>query len=442
MMKKAAFLSLGCKVNAYETEAMQELFRQAGYAIVPFEEESDVYVVNTCTVTQIADKKSRQMLHRAKKKNPEAVVIAVGCYVEAEHSRLDLDDAVDILIGTRNKGKILNLLQAYSEGTYTKCPVSQEPEEAGYEELSVSSSADGHARAYLKIQDGCNQFCSYCIIPYVRGRIRSRSEKEILTEAQKLAENGYQEIVLTGIHISSYGVDRSGETELLQLIKHLDQIPGIRRIRLGSLEPRIVTETFAKELAKCEHVCPHFHLSLQSGSDHVLRQMNRHYTREDFLVACRLLKEAFDRPGITTDLIAGFPGETEEDFEDSLRIIEEAGFLKVHVFPYSRRSGTRADRMPDQVPDAEKKRRAHLLSEEEQRVSFLYLQQFAGDSAEVLVEEEVKDDPEIVTGHTANYIEVRMPKRLAGEPYAGKMVRAEHLIPVQGYGMPTMMTLS
>ena len=351
-MRKAAFHNLGCKVNSYETEAMQQLLEDAGYEIVPFREGADVYIINTCSVTNVADRKSRQMLHRAKKMNPSAAVVAVGCYVQAAGAELKKDEAVDLIVGNNQKKDLVQILDDYfadheNSGEILDIGHSQE-----YEELHIRRIAD-HTRAFIKVQDGCNQFCSYCIIPYTRGRVRSRRPEDIEHEVRGIAEAGYKEIVLTGIHLSSYGVDFKDEQQenLLTLIKRLDQIPGIERLRLGSLEPRIVTREFAKELARLRTICPHFHLSLQSGCDATLKRMNRRYNAAEYQACCEILREEFDNPAITTDVIVGFPGETEEEFAETERFLKAIHFYEMHIFKYSRRAGTRAADMPDQVPE-------------------------------------------------------------------------------------------
>ena len=340
-MKKAALHNLGCKVNAYETEAMQQMLEEAGYEIVPFSEKADVYVINTCSVTNMADRKSRQMLHRAKKLNPDAAVIAAGCYVQTKEDEAKCDEAIDILIGNNQKKELVDRLDAFfaGRGEKVEAVVDINHEKQAFEELTLDHAAE-HTRAFIKVQDGCNQFCSYCIIPYARGRVRSRELADVLEEVKRLAASGYQEVVLTGIHLSSYGID-CGES-LLHLIQMVHQVEGIRRIRLGSLEPRIVTETFAEELAKMEKICPHFHLSLQSGCDATLARMNRKYTTEEYENACNILRKNFTHPAITTDVIVGFPGETEEEFAQTKEYLKRIHFYEMHIFKYSRRQGTRA----------------------------------------------------------------------------------------------------
>lgn len=407
-MKKAALHNLGCKVNAYETEAMGQLLEQAGYEIVPFEGQADVYVINTCSVTNIADRKSRQLLHRAKKRNPFAVVVAVGCYVQAAPEALKKDPAVDIIIGSHKKTELVGILEHY----FAKKAVEREEylPDIGrireYENLSIGK-VSGHTRAFLKIQDGCNQFCSYCIIPYTRGRVRSRALPEILKEAERLVAQGYQEIVLTGIHLSSYGIDVPEEEResLLGLIEKLDRIPGLARLRLGSLEPRIITEEFVKGLARLRTICPHFHLSLQSGSNEVLKRMNRHYTTEEYERGCGLLRAWFENPAVTTDLIAGFPGETQEEFQETMEFVEKLRFYELHVFPYSRRAGTRADKMENQVDEAVKAARSAALLQAGERLSLRYRKNSLGCDREVLMEEKaVIGETEYLVGHTREYV--------------------------------------
>ncbi|MCD8361862.1 MAG: tRNA (N(6)-L-threonylcarbamoyladenosine(37)-C(2))-methylthiotransferase MtaB [Lachnospiraceae bacterium] len=406
-MKTAAFHNLGCKVNAYEMEAMQELLTAHGYEIVPFEERADVYIVNTCSVTNIADKKSRQMLHRAKRRNPEAVVVAAGCYVQSAGEKLLEDAAVDILISNNEKGRLPEILKAWEE-EHTAGSVRDLSRERSYEELSISRTGE-HTRAFVKIQDGCDQFCSYCIIPYTRGRVRSRRLPDILAEAHRLAEGGCQELVLTGIHLDSYGVDLNGEN-LLTVIEALHEIDGIRRIRLGSLEPRIMTEDFVRALAGQEKLCPHFHLSLQSGCDATLRRMNRKYDTAQFRQCCERLRRHFHEPALTSDVIVGFPGETDEEFAETLAFLKEIRFYETHVFPYSRRKGTRADRMPDQIPASVKAQRSDVLLALSEENSRAYRERLIGTEVEVLLEEACTiDDAPYLVGYTREYVKVAVP---------------------------------
>ncbi|MCC8162953.1 MAG: tRNA (N(6)-L-threonylcarbamoyladenosine(37)-C(2))-methylthiotransferase MtaB [Lachnospiraceae bacterium] len=411
-MKTAAFHNLGCKVNAYEMEAMQELLTAHGYEIVPFEERADVYIVNTCSVTNIADKKSRQMLHRAKRRNPQAVVVAAGCYVQSAGEKLLEDAAVDILISNNEKGRLPEILKAWEE-EHTAGSVRDLSREHSYEELSISRTGE-HTRAFVKIQDGCDQFCSYCIIPYTRGRVRSRRLSDILEEARCLAEGGCQELVLTGIHLDSYGIDLNGEN-LLTVIEALHEIDGICRIRLGSLEPRIMTEDFVRALAGQEKLCPHFHLSLQSGCDATLRRMNRKYDTAQFRQCCERLRCHFHEPALTSDVIVGFPGETEEEFAETLAFLKEIRFYETHVFPYSRRKGTRADRMPDQIPASVKAQRSDILLALSEENSRAYRERLIGTEVEVLLEEActINSEPYLV-GYTREYVKVAVPAAQAG----------------------------
>lgn len=418
-MKKAALHNLGCKVNGYETEAMQKLLEEDGYEIVPFHEKADVYVINTCTVTNIADRKSRQMLHRARKLNPEAVIVAAGCYVQAQEEAGQAIEGIDILIGNNQKKNLISLLHAHEQHEDIKAVIDIN-HTGEFEELYVDSAGD-HTRAYIKIQDGCNQFCTYCIIPYVRGRIRSRQPEEIVKEVERLADAGYQEVVLTGIHASSYGVDfvnpkmdldswvtMGGEKkDLLYLIQQIHKVEGIRRIRLSSIEPRIITEKFAKELAKLPKVCPHFHLSMQSGCDATLKRMNRHYTSREYYEKCGILRTYFEHPAITTDVIVGFPGETQEEFETTRAFIEKVGFYETHVFKYSRRNGTKAASMPDQVPEQKKAERSQILLDLCKKKKKEFEDQMIGKQVEVLLEETFEKDGVLYrTGLTKEYVKV------------------------------------
>lgn len=417
-MRKAALHNLGCKVNAYETEAMQQMLEDAGYEIVPFREGADVYVINTCSVTNVADKKSRQMLHRAKKMNPSAVVVAAGCYVQAAGEELKKDEAVDLVIGNNRKKDLVEVLERYfneHEGTDDIIDIGKTSE---YEKLHIRKITD-HTRAFIKVQDGCNQFCSYCIIPYTRGRVRSRSMEDVVQEVEALAASGYKEIVLTGIHLSSYGADfkRTAENpeaaaDLLSLIVRLDRIPGIERIRLGSLEPRIITDEFAETLAGLKSFCPHFHLSLQSGCNETLKRMNRHYTTEDYEARCEILRRYFRNPAITTDVIVGFPQETEEEFEETRQFLKRIHFYEMHIFKYSRREGTRAAVMEGQVPEPKKAERSDILLALEEQMSLEYRRSFLGKEEEVLLEERISVDGEdYMVGHTRQYVKAVVPYR-------------------------------
>ena len=420
-MPKAALHNLGCKVNAYETEAMQQQLEERGYEIVPFDQKADVYIINTCSVTNIADRKSRQMLHRAKKLNPEAVVAAAGCYVQVASDALKEDDSVDIIVGNNNKARLADILEEYmkdrqgDEGGYV-LDIARARE---YEELHVSRLGE-HTRAFIKVQDGCNQFCSYCIIPYARGRVRSRKPEDVEAEVKGLVARGYREVVLTGIHLSSYGTEhmegspvKGGDWDsgpLWDLIERIHRVEGLERIRLGSLEPRIITREFAEKLAGLPEFCPHFHLSLQSGCDATLKRMNRHYTTEDYLRRCGILREIFDHPAITTDVIAGFPGETEEEFEETRRFLETVRFYEMHVFKYSKRQGTRAAVMEDQVSEQVKARRSDVLLELEKTMSREYRERFAGSRVSVLFEEAAEIGGKwYMMGQTPQYVRAALP---------------------------------
>ena len=427
-MRTAALHNLGCKVNSYETEAMQQLLEEAGYEIVPFHEKADVYIINTCSVTNIADRKSRQMLHRAKKQNPDAVVVAAGCYVQAASEELKADLAVDVIIGNNKKQDLVPILEEYFQDRTDCDHVIEIGQTQEYERLSIHKIAD-HTRAFLKVQDGCNQFCSYCIIPYTRGRVRSRRPEEVVAEVKELAAAGYQEVVLTGIHLSSYGVDFDEEHKetLLSLIRQVHEVAGIKRIRLGSLEPRIITEEFAKALADMPKFCPHFHLSLQSGCDETLKRMNRHYTTEEYAEGCAILRRFFDNPAITTDVIVGFPGETEEEFAVTKAFLEQTSFYEMHIFKYSRRAGTRADRMPDQVPEQVKTARSEVLLKLEKQMSKAYRESFLGKKKAVLLEEKTEiNGTEYMIGHTMEYVKAVVPyaENLKNKMVEGVLVRA------------------
>lgn len=407
-MKKVAIHSLGCKVNSYEAESMEIMLRDEGYEIVPFSEDvqADIYIINTCSVTNIADRKSRQMLHKAKKMNPEAVVVAAGCYVQADPDGVKKDECVDIILGNNMKISIVEALNDYFGGSdKTSYLVDINDKYQEYESLKINQTGE-HTRAYIKIQDGCNQFCSYCIIPYVRGRVRSRKPEDIVNEVKTLAATGVKEVVLTGIHISSYGTDLEN-ISLIELIEAIHEIEGIKRIRLGSLEPRIITEEFAKRIARLEKICPHFHLSLQSGCDKTLKAMNRKYDTAEYLKGCEILRKYYDNPAITTDVIVGFPGETEEDFKITKAFVEKVHFYEMHIFKYSRRKGTVADTMPDQVDDKIKTARSNELIELANEMSAQYRSTYADSDLSVLIEEKQNiAGKEYYTGYTPNYIRV------------------------------------
>ena len=407
MKGKVALHNLGCKVNAYETEAMQQMLEAAGYEIVPFEPGADIYVINTCSVTNIADRKSRQMLHKAKKMNPDAIVVAAGCYVQADTKKAEADASIDIIIGNNKKQELISILESYRTGHQktTECVDINHTKE--YENLEIDRTEE-HTRAYLKVQDGCNQFCTYCIIPYARGRIRSKKTEDVVNEVRRLAASGCQEVVLTGIHLSSYGKERPEEQEnLLTLIQAVHQVDGIERIRLGSLEPGIITEEFAAAISSLPKVCPHFHLSLQSGCTTTLKRMNRRYTAEEYREKCEILRKYYPAPALTTDVITGFPGETEEEFEESRSFVDSIHFYETHIFPYSKREGTKAAGMPEQLTEQVKKERSRILialGKEHQRE---YMEQFLGQEKEVLFEEQQTVEGQIYwTGHTMEYLKI------------------------------------
>ena len=390
MSKKVALHNLGCKVNAYEVEAMQQLLEEAGYEIVPFQEGADVYLINTCTVTNIADRKSRQMLHKAKKMNPDAIVVATGCYAQTDTEKLKEDASVDLILGNNQKNRIVEALEEYEKEHEKKTRVIEINRTKEYEKLCIDHTAE-HVRAYIKVQDGCNQFCTYCIIPFARGRVRSRSVEDILGEVRALAEKGYKEVVLTGIHLSSYGVDFKDEnTNLLSLIQAVHQISGIRRIRLGSLEPRIITEEFMEGISSLPKVCPHFHLSLQSGCNRTLKDMNRRYTAEEYAEKCDLIRKYYPAPALTTDVIVGFPKESEEDFQESYEFVKNIHFYETHIFKYSRRQGTKAAAMEGQITEAVKGVRSDKMLELHNRRAREYEESMKDKYLEALLEEEVE----------------------------------------------------
>ena len=408
MGNKVALHNLGCKVNAYEIEAMQQLLEEAGYEIVPFEPGADIYVINTCTVTNIADRKSRQMLHKAKKMNPDAIVVATGCYAQADTEKLKEDTAVDLILGNNQKTQIVEALEEYEKEHAKQVQVIEINHTKEYEELSISSTAE-HVRAYIKVQDGCNQFCTYCIIPFARGRVRSRKIEEVLSEVETLAAKGYKEVVLTGIHLSSYGVDfpKEERESLLSLIQAVSRVEGISRIRLGSLEPRIITEEFLEGIVKTGKVCPHFHLSLQSGCNKTLKNMNRRYSAQEYAEKCELIRKFYPAPALTTDVIVGFPQETEEDFEETLDVVSKCGYDTAFTFLYSRRSGTPAAEM-EQIPQDVAKERFNRLLALVQQEGRIRSSRFEGSVQEVLVEEESREKG-IFTGRTEYNLLVHFP---------------------------------
>lgn len=452
-MKSVALHNLGCKVNSYEIEVMQQKLQESGYSIVPFDSMADIYIVNTCTVTNIADRKSRQMLHRAKQLNPKAVVVAVGCYVQTGREALEKDESIDLCVGNNRKKDIVDILEEYfREHPGAESAASGEQESPAdktlcgktvldinhtdeYEEMQLRQTAE-HTRAYIKIQDGCNQFCTYCAIPYARGRVRSRRAEDVLAEVRGMVAAGFKEIVLTGIHISSYGLDfekknYNGTSRLIELTEQLHEIEGLERIRLGSLEPRIITGDTAKRLAALPKLCPHFHLSLQSGCDATLRRMNRHYTTEEYAESVALLRSVFEHPAITTDVIVGFPGETEEEFERTKAFLDGIGFFEMHIFKYSRRAGTRAAGMPDQVSNLLKTKRSEELFALEQKHSVEFRAYYVGREVEVLLEEEKEvNGVRYMLGHTGAYVKVAVPAdKHASELQSNRVIRSR----IQGF---------
>ena len=408
MEKSVAFCTLGCKVNQYETDAMREMFVSGGYEVKEFSKPASVYVINTCTVTNMADRKSMQMLHRARKKNPDSIIVAVGCYVQAAGEKVVEELSVDLIIGNNKKKDLVQILDDFFVSRDSQSYIVDLSHTKEYEEMKMERTAE-HTRAYIKVQDGCNQFCSYCIIPFTRGRVRSRRLEDVETEIAGLCKAGYQEFVLTGIHLSSYGVDFSEDKKpkLLELIRKIDAIPGVKRIRLGSLEPGIITEEFALALKKLPSFCPHFHLSLQSGCDATLKRMNRRYTASEYAEKCHILRSVFDRPALTTDVIVGFPGETDEDFEICRSFLENIAFYETHIFKYSRRRGTKAADMPQQIPEQIKTERSHVLLKLHEKNKKAYLEQFVGQPLQVLFEERLEiQGKKVWSGYSREYIRV------------------------------------
>ena len=417
-MKTVAFHNLGCKVNTYEIEMMQQNARKAGWEIVEFTQKADVYVINTCSVTNIADRKSRQMLHKAKKTNPEAIVVAVGCYAQTDTKGALSDEAVDLVIGNNHKEKLIDIINEYEKSHEKKAVVDDISSPIKYEDYSIDGSSE-RTRVDIKIQDGCDQFCTFCIIPFARGRIRSRDQKDVVDEIKRLADAGYKEIVLTGIHLSSYGLDLHDKRtsynlvanedytnfDLIDVIKKVSDIDGIKRIRLGSLEPRVITRQFLESISAIDKVCPHFHLSLQSGCDETLKRMNRRYTANEYAAGVKLIREYYEHPAITTDIIVGFPGETEEEFQKTISFVESIDFYETHIFKYSRRHGTVADTMPGQLTEKVKAQR----SDELEKINKIHMKRFmsavVGKKEEILTEEQTKIDNRTYTlGHTKNYL--------------------------------------
>lgn len=411
-----AFLTLGCKVNTYETNAMQLLFRQAGYTVVEFADKADIYIVNTCSVTNMADRKSRQMLHKAKKKNPDAIIVAAGCYVQAAKEQLEQDTAVDVVVGNNQKNRIVEIVEAYRQNHQECSFIVDVAKDSAYECMHIEDAGE-RTRACIKIQDGCNQFCSYCIIPYTRGRVRSRAEEDILAEITNLVKQGYKEFVINGIHLSSYGADEQNKDfvrlagkPLLHVLEKINAIDGVERIRLGSLEPRVITEEFVSKLVQLEKICPHFHLSLQSGCDETLKRMNRKYSTKEFLDGCIILRKYYENPAITTDVIVGFPMETEEEFQQTYQFLERIAFSQMHIFKYSVRKGTRAEKMTPQVGENIKTERSNKLLQLNHRLQKKYEETFLSKEEKVLFEEVTTiEDKEYVIGHNERYLKIAVP---------------------------------
>lgn len=425
---RVALHNLGCKVNSYEMDIMGQKLLNAGCSLVPFHEEADIYIINTCTVTNIADRKSRQMLHRARRENPKAVVVAVGCYVETGLEGVKKDDCIDLAIGNNKKSEIVEILEEFlsargddRDKTLFGRSITDINSTKEYEEMHLSD-LPGHTRAYIKVQDGCNQFCSYCVIPYARGRVRSREQGDVLSEVRTLADKGCREVVITGIHVGSYGIDR-GKQQLIDLVEEIDKVEGIERIRLGSIEPRLITPENVERLSRIKKLCPHFHLSLQSGSESVLKRMNRHYTAEEYKKSVELLREAFDRPAITTDVIVGFPGETDEEFEECRKLVTEIAFYEMHVFKYSPRKGTVAAEMAGQLTDREKSQRSDILLSQTGHDSRLYRNSFIGEPLNVLWEDEERHEGKTyLIGHTERYVRVAIELKEGGSnPESGEL---------------------
>ena len=402
-MKKAASFALGCKVNQYESEAIAELFQEKGYEIVGIDEEADVYVINTCTVTNFGDKKSRQLIRKVKRQNENAIVCVVGCYAQTAPQELEKVEGVNLVLGTKDRAQIVEMVENYKVENGVESHVSDIMKERLFEPLSIQKLAN-RTRAYLKIQDGCSQFCSYCIIPYARGPIRSRDPQDVIAEVKRLAENGFKEVVLTGIHVASYGKDRR-DTSLIEILRQVHEVEGIDRIRFSSIEPNVVTEEFAQAIADMPKVCDHFHLSLQSGCDKTLKEMNRKYDTEKYRQAAATLRKYLPEVALTTDIIAGFPGETEEDFQASYDFAKEIGFAKIHAFPYSPKKGTPAAARKDQLLNAVKADRSHRLIELSDKMADDFIQAYVGKDVEVLFERAIGEG--VYEGHTTNYIKVK-----------------------------------
>lgn len=402
--KKVAFYTLGCKVNQYETNAMIQQFQEHGYELVEFEEKADIYIINTCTVTNMSDKKSREMLRRAKKQNPVSTLVAVGCYAQVGKEKLEQIPEIDLILGTNEKNNIVAYVEKYRKEKKREEVVTDVMQMREFQDFGTITYTDKN-RAAIKVQDGCDRFCSYCIIPYARGRVRSRKIESVVKEAEEISKKGVKEIVITGIHIASYGKDLPGNISLIHLLEALNAVPTIQRIRLGSLEPKLMTKEFIERLVKLEKICDHFHLSLQSGCNATLARMNRRYTTEEFYEVVTMLRQAYPNVSLTTDIIVGFPGETEEEFEETYQFLQKVQFYKMHVFKYSPRSGTKAAQMKEQIDGNKKEIRSNRLLELSDKNQQEQNKKEFGKVVEVLWEE-YKDGYYI--GHTTNYEEVKI----------------------------------
>ena len=407
-MKKVSFYTLGCKVNQYETNAMAQKFKESGYEIVDMNDDiSDICIVNTCTVTNMSDRKSRHSLRRVKEKNPSAIIAAVGCYAQVAKNDLENMPEIDIVLGNEEQANIVQYVEKFIENEKKLIEIEDIATKKEFEDMGQITYTE-KTRAFIKVQDGCNQFCSYCIIPYARGRVRSRNAESIIKEITQIAQNGIKEVVITGIHVASYGRDFGNENGLIELLEKINEIEGIKRIRLGSLEPKIITEEFMQRLSKLEKICHHFHLSLQSGCDATLKRMNRKYTTSEVKEIIERLRRYYDDVMLTTDIIVGFPGETEEEFETTYQFLKQAKLYKMHVFQYSPRKGTRAAVMPNQIDGNIKEARSKKLIELSNENQKMYNQQLVGKEAEVLFEDkEVEDGITYFRGHTQNYVLVK-----------------------------------
>ncbi|WMI81496.1 tRNA (N(6)-L-threonylcarbamoyladenosine(37)-C(2))-methylthiotransferase MtaB [Anaerotignum sp. MB30-C6] len=425
-MKRAASYALGCKVNQYESEAIAELFAEKGYEIVGIDDVADVYVINTCTVTNFGDKKSRQLIRKVKRQNENAVVAVVGCYAQTAPKEIMEVEGVNLVIGTKDRGQIVEMVEEYNPQKGVENHVTDIMKERVFEPLSIQKLAN-RTRAYLKIQDGCSQYCSYCIIPFARGPIRSREPQDVLAEVKRLADNGFKEVVLTGIHVASYGKD-SKDTSLLDILRQVHEVEGISRIRFSSIEPNVVTEEFAKTMAELPKVCPHFHLSLQSGSDKTLKEMNRKYDTEKYRQAVALLRKYLPDVALTTDIIVGFPGETQADFNECYDFAKEIGFSKIHVFPYSPKKGTPAAERKDQLQNSVKSERSHKLLALSEEMTADFLKKYVGETVEVLYEKTLEDG--VYEGHTSNYMKVhgKSPEDITNKIVLTKITHTEEEI--------------